>query len=309
MKTFVKMKGMDKETWLMYRRKGVCGSEASVVLGVNPYRSILQLWRDKTGRCEAEETQNEYAYWGNVMEPIVKKEFMRRTGLKVRAKNEILQSDEHEFMLADVDGIVKEADGSYSLFEAKTASEYKKSVWEKGIPEEYMAQVQHYLCVTGFAKAYVCGLIGGNTYICHEVYRDEAYIAELVEKERAFWECVRKDIPPKADGSKSTEEFLSQQYPKSQKTSMELPKEAQKLVDSYLWAEEKIKELTKKKNEAGNQLKELLKEHEKGYLGSHVIRWSTVEKRSLDSDKVKAFLGSSYDQYLSSSSYRKFSVA
>ena len=54
---------------------------------------------------------------------------------------------------------------------------------------------------------------------------------------------------------------------------------------------------------------EIKKSLEKGYLDNHVISWSTVVKHSLDSQKVKALLGKSYDDYLTASSYRKFSVA
>ncbi|MBR4026304.1 MAG: YqaJ viral recombinase family protein, partial [Lachnospiraceae bacterium] len=275
----------------------------------NSYRSILELWKDKMGLIQVKETENQYTYFGTIMEPVIKKEFMKRTGLKVRAKNCILQSDEYPFMLADIDGIVKELDGSYSLFEAKTASAYKQEVWQTGIPQEYMAQVQHYLCVTGFQKAYVCAIVGGNTYYCHEIYRDEAYIKELVEKEQAFWNCVVTEIAPNVDGSKATIEFLNQCYPKSNKTETELPQQAEAFVESYLKIEEDIKALTEEKNRLANCLKELLREYEKGYIGNHVVKWTTIEKHSLDSKKVKEILGSHYETCLTTSSYRKFSVA
>ena len=131
MKILAKTTELSREQWLEQRRRGVCGSDASTVLGLNPYHSILHLWKDKRGLLPAEENSSEYAYFGNVMEPVIKREFTKRTGLKVRAKNAILQSSEHAFMLADVDGLVKEADGSISVFEAKTASAYKEDVWKK----------------------------------------------------------------------------------------------------------------------------------------------------------------------------------
>ena len=62
------------------RRNGIGGSDASVVMGKNPWRSIQQLWEDKTGKTPVLENSNEYTYWGNVMEGIIRKEFMNRTG-------------------------------------------------------------------------------------------------------------------------------------------------------------------------------------------------------------------------------------
>lgn len=309
MKIFKKTTELDKSEWLKERRQGICGSDAAIILGLNKYRSVLHLWKDKTGQLPIEEVENEYTHFGNVMEPIIKKEFTKRTGLKVRAKNAILQSVEYEFMLADVDGLVKEEDGSVSLFEAKTASEYKKTIWEKGVPEEYLAQVQHYLCVTGLKKAYVCAIVGGNSYFCHEVFRDESYIRVLVQKEQEFWECVKQCVAPIPDGSQATADYLSETYPESNESETELPFEAESLVANYIGVEATIKSLTEKKNEIANQLKGMLMDNERGHTGEHVVKWITVQKQTLDTKKVKDFLGEKYEDYLTSISYRKFSVA
>ena len=73
-------KDLTREEWLELRRNGIGGSDASVVMGKNPWRSIQQLWEDKTGKTQVQENSNEYTYWGNVMEGIIRKEFMNRTG-------------------------------------------------------------------------------------------------------------------------------------------------------------------------------------------------------------------------------------
>lgn len=309
MKVWKKTTELSREEWLQERRNGVCGSDASIILGLNPYRSILHLWKDKTGQLPIEDNGNEYTHFGNVMEPIIKKEFMKRTGLKVRSKNAILQSSTYEFMMADLDGLVKEETGELSVFEAKTASEYKKVVWEKGVPEEYVAQVQHYLCVTGLKKAYVCALVGGNSFFCHEIYRDEEYIEVLVKKEKAFWNCVEERVSPMPDGAQATVDYLNQVYPESCEKETELPFEAETLVADYLGVEASIKTLTTQKNEIANQLKSMLRDNEKGHAGEHVVKWMTVQKQTLDTKKVKEFLGEKYEDYLLNSSYRKFSVA
>lgn len=309
MKVFAKTAKMDRMQWLMERRKGICGSDASIVLGINPYNSIVHLWKEKIGELPIEENGNQYTYFGNILEPIVKKEFMKRTGLKVRAKNAILQSQEYPFMLADLDGIVKEENGELAVFEAKTASAYKEDIWKKGVPEEYIAQVQHYLCVTGFKKAYVCALVGGNSFYCHKIYRDEEYIKELVAKEKAFWDCIQDNIPPTLDGSQATTDYINHTYPISNQKEMELPFGAEQLISSYLEIEANIKICTEQKNTLTNQLKDMMKENEKGYAGDHVVKWTTIKKQSLDTKKIKEVLGNDYNDYLQISSYRKFTVA
>lgn len=64
---------------------------------------------------------------------MVRKEFTRRTGIRVRQKHMLLQSGEYPFMFADLDGVINE-DGGMAIFEAKTASQYKAELWEEEVP-------------------------------------------------------------------------------------------------------------------------------------------------------------------------------
>ena len=77
MKKLIYTKDMQTEEWLNYRRLGIGGSDASTILGLNPFNSILRLWEDKTGRIPVEEKENEYTRFGHVMEPVIRKEFER----------------------------------------------------------------------------------------------------------------------------------------------------------------------------------------------------------------------------------------
>ena len=38
---------MPREQWLRLRKRGIGGSDAGVIMGVSPYRSILELYEDK----------------------------------------------------------------------------------------------------------------------------------------------------------------------------------------------------------------------------------------------------------------------
>ena len=309
MKKLIYTKDMQTEEWLNNRRLGIGGSDASTILGLNPFNSILRLWEDKTGRIPVEEKENEYTHFGHVMEPVIRKEFERRTGHKVRRSNFILQSEEYSYLLADVDGFTKDEDGTPCIFEAKTASEYKKKVWEQGVPEEYVAQVQHYMLVTGFTKAYVAAIAGGNSFYCHVVERDEEFQKVLLEKETAFWACVLDRIPPKPDGAEATKDYLQEKYSKAVLSTVELPQDAEILAGQYKLIGEEMQRLQKEKTALSNQLKDLMKENETGYAGRYTVTWKNVQKKSLDTEKVKKELGGDYEQYLVDSSYRKFSVA
>ena len=136
------------EDWLEYRKAGIGGSDAAVVCGISRYKSPVELWMEKTGQLPAQET-GEAAYWGNLLESLVREEFTKRTGISVTKPSALYQSEEHPFMLANVDGLCEDPAHGPCIFEAKTASAYKAGEWEDSIPDEYMIQIQHYMAVTG----------------------------------------------------------------------------------------------------------------------------------------------------------------
>ena len=193
-KILVSTENLPYADWLEYRKQGIGGSDASVVCGINRYKSPVELWMEKTNQLSAQEA-GEAAYWGTQLEPFVRAEFTKRTGIKVNLANYILQSEEYPFMLANLDGNCEVLDVGTCGFEAKTASAYKAGEWEDTIPDEYMIQVQHYMAVTGYAGFYIAVLIGGNTFKWKFVERDEELISMLIELETAFWNHVQTVRP------------------------------------------------------------------------------------------------------------------
>ena len=181
------------EDWLEYRKQGIGGSDASVACGISRYKSPVELWLEKTGQLPNQEA-GEAAYWGTQLEPLVRAEFTRRTGIEVAHTMQLLQSVEHPFMLANLDGTCEHPDFGPCIFEAKTASAYKAKEWENSIPEEYLLQIQHYMAVTGYSGAYVAALIGGNTFRWRFVERDEALIAVMIHLEAEFWGYVQDEM-------------------------------------------------------------------------------------------------------------------
>ena len=309
MRILVQTAGMSREEWLRWRTKGIGGSDVSVIAGVNPFRSIFQLWLEKTGQVEPEETENDNTHFGNVLEPVVKREFSKRTGLKVRAKRALLQSEEYPFMLADLDGVIYE-NGKMNLFEAKTASAYKQEIWEKGIPEEYVLQVQHYMAVTGAEKTYLAALVGGNRFYWKVVRRDEQKIAEIIALEKAFWEeNVLAGKEPVPDGSGATTDFLNEKYASSNGNTILLPEEALSLCRRYEELSGQLNELQDKKDAVSNQLKNFLKNNESGVIGEYRVTWKQVTSTTFDKKRLEKENRALYEEYLTKKQYRRLTVA
>lgn len=304
-----KTKDLSREEWLKLRRQGIGGSDVSIIAGINPFKSVYQLWLDKTGQTEPEETDSEYAHFGTLLEPIVRKEFTARTGIKVRQKHMILQSEEYPFMIADLDGVINE-NGETAIFEAKTASAYKEEVWKESVPAEYILQVQHYMCVTGAKRTYIAALVGGNHFYYHVVERDDEMIAKIIVMEKFFWEQnVIGGAEPIPDGSDATTDYFNSRFSISNGKTIELPEDALAVCEEYEELSLQLKELEKKKSEAANKLKNYLKENESGTVGDRTISWKTVVKNSLDTTRLKSEKPEIFNSFLKESSYRRLSVA
>ena len=307
-KILVSTENMPYEDWLEYRKLGIGGSDASVVCGLNRYKSPVELWLDKTGQLPSQEA-GEAAYWGTQLEALVRAEFTKRTGIEVRQVKQLLQSEEYPFMLANLDGICEIPDVGTCIFEAKTASAYKTGEWDDSIPDEYALKLAHYMAVTGYAGAYIAVLIGGNSFKWRFLERDEELISMLIELEANFWDHVQNCTPPPLDGSNASAKFLSERFPSSiPKSHITLPGEAADLLLQYDEACEKLEVITERKRQAENLLKEMMGDSEMGTIGDRTIVWKSVSQERLDSKTLKAEHPALYQKYVNKTSYRRFTI-
>ena len=294
--------------WLEYRKLGIGGSDASVVCGISRYKSPVELWMEKTNQIPSQEA-GEAAYWGTQLETMVRSEFTKRTGVEVNRVMRLLQSAEHPFMLANLDGICEHPDFGTCVFEAKTASAYKAGEWDDTIPDEYMLQIQHYMAVTGYQGAYIAVLIGGNTFRWRFVVRDEELIAAVIALETDFWNHVEKGIPPALDGTNASARFLLECFPNSvPQSQITLPDTAAELLRQYDDACEQLEAISQQKQRAENLLKQMMGENEVGTGSGHVVTWKSVVQERLDSKTLKAEHPTLYKKYANKTTYRRFSV-
>lgn len=299
---------MPYEEWLEYRKQGIGGSDASVVCGISRYKSPMELWMEKTNQLPYQEA-GEAAYWGTQLEPLVRTEFTKRTGIEVQHEKLLLQNKEHPFMLANLDGTCEHPEYGKCIFEAKTASAYKNGEWDDAIPDEYVLQIQHYMAVTGYKGTYIAVLIGGNKFRWKFVERDEELITLLIQLETDFWDHVLTKEPLPIDGSKASSLFLADRFPDCIAGSQVLlPDTAENVIRQYNTACTQIESFSEQKQEAENLLKQMLKDHEKGIIGDYIITWKRILQERFDSKTMKAEHPSLYKKYANQISYRRFSV-
>lgn len=205
---------LNRDQWLEVRKGGIGSSDAAAAVGLNPYKSQLELWLEKTGRSAANDDgrgMDDPRFWGTLLEPYVAVAYQQKTDRKVRKVNAVLQHPIFPFMLANID---REVIGSpeVQILECKTAGEFGSRLWKDGVPEYITLQVQHQLAVTGKAAADVAVLLCGQQLQIHRIERDEEVISRLIVLETRFWQFVETDTPPPADGSESAANALRQLY-------------------------------------------------------------------------------------------------
>lgn len=299
---------MTRKEWLKERTKGIGGSDASVVLGLNKWKTPFELWLEKTGQSNVEESAGEAAYFGTLLEDLVAKEFERRSGKKVRRNNFMLQHPEYPFITANID---RKVVGEDALLECKTASAYLTKDWESDeIPAPYLVQVQHYLGVTGYKKAYIAVLIGGQKFIWKEVERDDELIEMIFDAEVHFWEHhVIGNVPPPLDGSSAAEEYLKERYQETDPDKVvDLSYEFKEKLESYFELKRNIKQLQELAKQTENELKQELKDAETGFAPGYQITWKPVTSNRVDTKLLKKKYPDVYNSVLKTSQYRRFNV-
>lgn len=307
-KVLVNTENLSRQEWLSWRNKGIGGSDVAAVCGISKYKSPVELWMEKTGQIEPKKS-SEAAYWGTILEPIVRNEFSLRSNLKVQIVKSMFQHSKYSFMIANLDGLIIDPEYGKCIFEAKTASSFKQNQWEDNIPEEYMLQIQHYMAVTGLNKTFIAVLIGGNEFKYKLIKSDNEIINMIIKLENDFWNHVISNTPPEIDGSEASKGLLNRLYPSSNsKSHITLSNESTKLITQYEISKERESESKQMKNEAINKLKSMLGNSECGIINDRKVLWKSFNTEKLNTKKLKQEQPEIYNKYITKTSLRRFSI-
>lgn len=222
----------NRTEWLKARRSGIGGSDVAAILGMNRYKTKVDVYEDKIATDVPEDTQSQAAYFGSVLEDVVAQEFSKRTGMKIQRVNTMLRKGDDGWMIANIDRAIVNPEiagrvyvydearqietrrqiSTDMILECKTASSFiadqwgpsqedeivsGKTVTEHKIPLYYETQVQWYLGVTGASVCFVAVLLGGQDFRIYRVDRDDDVIEALREQCSKFWhENVLANVPP-----------------------------------------------------------------------------------------------------------------
>lgn len=205
------------EKWLSERRKGIGGSDAGAVIGVNHWESNLDLWREKTAppitEYETIDRITSAIRYGKYAEKFLREMFKLDFPQYTVDYHEywLYLNDENPFMFCTLDGEITDDTGCRGILEIKTTTirnSNQWAEWEDKVPDSYYAQILHQLACTGWEFAILKAHISytgksGDLRAAERHYtfrrtdpQIQSDMAYLIERERQFWECVTNNTPP-----------------------------------------------------------------------------------------------------------------
>lgn len=303
----------NKEEWLKERKTYIGGSDLGSILGINNFRTELDVYFEKTSDGIAEDTTSESAYWGTVLEDVVAGEYAKRTGFKIEKPAGLIRHSEYPFIACNLDYWVIDNKGNSHILECKTANQMKVTCWgEEGtnqIPESYLYQVAYYAAITGANRVDIAVLIGGQDFRIYRYDKDEIMESKLIRVAKKFWNNhILAGVPPKP----RTQEDAAKLYPKA--NGLEV-----RADDIVLTKVQVLQDLKAREKTLAEEIKEL-QLYIKNYMqdgellvgeeGRCYATWKNSKGRaSLDTNKLKSEYSDIYQECLKESgSYRVFTL-
>lgn len=212
--------------WYAARSTGIGASEVAAAAGLSPYMTPLELYHRKRGELPPIE-DNDAMRMGRLLEPVVKAEFCRASGLTFAdPEPPMFRHGQHQPITATPDAIIDET----TLFEAKTASWRMKGSWgaedSDDVPPHYLCQCQQQMSVLNAATVHLAVLFDGAQLKTFRVDRNDELIGYLIELALKLWDRIQNGDPPPPDWThKSTPQLIRNIHGTINETRIELTAE------------------------------------------------------------------------------------
>jgi putative phage-type endonuclease len=315
----LKLINIDKETnyeeWLSFRQTGLGASDVGTLMGLNPYKSKIELFYQKLGLIPIKQDENIPMFYGNRLEEFVANmweyydgedpESVIRNyaaGTKVRLckpiNGYITNSDyPHLFLSPDRVIVDKETDKMVyggklisknfkGVLEVKTINGFASKQWEGGIPPSYVTQLQTYLFGLEVEYGEIVFLEDGrklwtipmelNLNLKDKIVSEMNEFMDRIDAAKADIENVQL-YEPEPDGTEAFEKFLNTKYADSESKTLQGSDEMFEIAVRHKALASEIKEMEGQHRECSNLLKNYMKEHEAIDFGEEKgkISWRT----------------------------------
>lgn len=256
------MNKLDKTKLIAERRRAIGGTDVSGIMGVNPWRTAVDVWLEKCGKPSRQSDHLKKIELklecGNRLEPIVIDLFESKTNIRVQREVPVIKHPKYDYMIAHVDGLIGD-DPNGGIFEAKTAGlnallqkswgtpRKAKESTKDDIPVQYYYQINWYMMITNRSYAYLAVLLGGvDDFRIYYFERDYSLSVRMRSAVKKFWNnYVLKETPPPPVSAQDANQI----YPKHK--------------TEYKICTDKIKRVILKNKSLRSELKKLLGQKER----------------------------------------------
>lgn len=179
---------------LQERKHYIGGSDAGAIAGFCPYRSALDVYKDKTEDI-IEVDKPIHMHWGTMLEPFVRAEFERIKETKVAVIEDTKIHPKHKCLAANIDGMLDNGE----LLEIKCTTFWGRKRFENNnFPLEYICQCAHYAAIYNAPVVHLAVFIGIDQPLqLYKYERDKEFEEKLISKELDFWyNNIVKGISP-----------------------------------------------------------------------------------------------------------------
>lgn len=181
---------MDNSAWHQFRARGCGSSDIASILGISPWKSAHQLWKEKTGLEKAVDISGQFQVQRGILnEPKARAIYELIEGKSFPAALAI--HPKYDFMRVSLDG-----DDGETVLEIKCPSQkVMDEAKEKKVPDYYMCQIQYQmLCAQRGKAVFFCYQPSTDHYEMVDVYPDLELQAKIEKAVAEFWGKVQSKI-------------------------------------------------------------------------------------------------------------------
>lgn len=181
-----------KIEWLKARRNSIGSSDIAAILGVSPWRTALDVWREKTATGEPEITSNWAQARGIELEPEARDRYEEVVGRKYPPRS--FTHQEAQNFTCSMDGFDEE---SYTGVEIKCPGAKDHALAKQGkVPEKYLPQIEWQYFVSNAKKIDYVSYFSNELVIVPVEPPSHERRMYLMLKAAEFWHYVQERKQP-----------------------------------------------------------------------------------------------------------------
>lgn len=302
------------------KQYGIGGSDISVICNLNPHKSKIHLWMEKTGKQEPEDlSNNKLVKAGTLLERFVIENYFKPE----HPEYEVFYPDvtflgNETWKKANLDGLLYHKERGFGALDVKTGRDMSKQFWQdedKNLVVKDMYELQaewYYHCIPQIKYFIFPVFLGGYDYFEIETERKQDIIDAMLPIINQFWQDVVDKTIPEIDGRECTTNALKLLYPEATKEEpmiLDFENDIEEKINQYLNIKANISELEKQKDLFENEFKAKIADFEIAtYKNTYEIKYPNYEKKSYDTKLLIELYPEIAKQIEKTTKYRMFSV-